>query len=122
FGVPVERIRRNLDRSDRFRALVKNQRRYLMNEAADRYDALLLTVAEGLARTAAAGDAKVLLWLAERLGLGQRQESDEFLIRQFEEKYPPAERQAITRRMAADGIEPWKSFYAEMDQKVVDES
>ena len=27
FGVPVERIRRNLDRSDRFRALIKNERR-----------------------------------------------------------------------------------------------
>jgi hypothetical protein len=71
-GVPVERIERNFERSDRFLDRIEYERKRLADDAAARFERLALQVSDGISRIAAEGDAKVLLWLAERFNLGRR--------------------------------------------------
>ena len=71
-GVPVDRIERNFERSQRFLDRIEYERKRLADDAASRFERLALQVSDGLSRIAAEGDAKVLLWLAERFSLGQR--------------------------------------------------
>ena len=71
-GVPVDRIERNFERSPRFLERIEYERKRLADDAAARFERLSLQVSDGLARIAAEGDAKVLLWLAERFNLGRR--------------------------------------------------
>ena len=85
FGVPIERIQRNLERSGRFCRRIEKEQKRLVIEAANRFDGMVVQVADRVVQSASEGDAKVLLWLAERLHVGQRP----FVPFQF--KNPPPE-------------------------------
>lgn len=68
-GGTGDQIRRNLRRSRRFRDRIDAERRSVAAEAALSLGALRGIVAEGLADAANGGNVRILLWLADRLGL-----------------------------------------------------
>lgn len=104
-GGTVDQIRRNLRRSRRFRDRIDSERRTVAAEAALSLGALRGLVAGGLADAAACGNVRVLLWLAEHLGLDDTPLSPPLSPEEAAEERAEAERRrndAMIRRLLAD--------------------
>jgi hypothetical protein len=69
FGVPAQRIRRNLRRSLRFRDYIKEETDQVAEEAKRRSASLPFRYSQALADALGKGDPRLLLWIGERLGI-----------------------------------------------------
>jgi hypothetical protein len=69
FGVQPDRLHRNLRRSYRFRSRIAAERKAVADETRLRFAALSYDLSVALTDALRKGDPKVLLWVANHLGL-----------------------------------------------------
>jgi hypothetical protein len=76
--VPAARLHRNLRRSTRFRDRISAEGYAITEETALSLTNLSYTMSQALAATLKNGDPKVVLWVAERVGLGGARSPDAY--------------------------------------------